>query len=370
MLALVMTGAASVNGQVLIGGTANDEPHGGAILDLASGGNNNLGMLLPNVTLSHDATEFVLVPEGTPGMETIKQTAAGMLVYNAAYDLRGPGVYVWDGSKWTPIVDPCPRTVKDVEGNEYFTGWFGEAGCWMTQNLRTTSGLEEGADRTGFDDETGLPTPAEKYYTYPGAGNAAVRKSNWHEVYGLLYNWYAATGRPSGINVDEAQTDYGPNHALYQGICPKGWHIPSDKEWTTLERVISESAAGVYSTGGPIIWNFPVAEGEEDKAGYRGSHGTKMKSTTPVTDTAPDPQGTSKAANAGGFDGLLVGVVQNGNPYVAFFGGKTVFWSSSSYLSITAWYRELNVDLVPAEVSRYNSYEWNLLSVRCKKTEN
>ncbi|MDR0412283.1 MAG: hypothetical protein LBH61_00565, partial [Dysgonamonadaceae bacterium] len=59
MLTLVMTSAASVNAQLIIG-SATKDPHAGAILDLASGGQNNLGLLLPNVELDNDASVFTL----------------------------------------------------------------------------------------------------------------------------------------------------------------------------------------------------------------------------------------------------------------------------------------------------------------------
>jgi uncharacterized protein (TIGR02145 family) len=340
MLMLVMTGAASVNAQVLIGGTASDEPHGGAILDLASGGQNNLGMLLPSVELNDDATVFVLVPEGTETGDT-KQTATGMIVYNTAtLPYGGRGVYVWGGSKWAPIVDPCPSPVNDPDGNKYSTGWFGKAGCWMTENLRYAP---KAAD--GYSENDVLANNGEKYYTYPGTGSdASARKDKWTSVHGLLYNWYAATGRPN-INADEGNTEYGPNHAFYQGICPTGWHIPSDKEWSDLEKVIAaDTWSELYRTA----------------TDWRGEHGVKMKSRTYVSGVAP--KGISDSAANGGFDALLVGFVYNKNSNG--FGGWTYFWSSSPGAN-NAWARHLSSDDDP--VIRINNLRSDMFSVRCKK---
>jgi hypothetical protein len=98
MLALVMTGAASVNAQVIIGDDANNrDPHAGAILDLSPLGTKKLGLLLPSVTLSASATEFTLAT----GISADQKAAArGMIVYNSANVLSGAGLYVWTGTEW------------------------------------------------------------------------------------------------------------------------------------------------------------------------------------------------------------------------------------------------------------------------------
>jgi uncharacterized protein (TIGR02145 family) len=328
MLPLVMTGAASVNAQVIIG-SASKDPHAGAILDLASGGQNDLGLLLPNVRLSVDATKFVLVPEGTPGLETLKQTANGMIVYNAAGKPAGPGLYVWDGNLWVPINNICPSPVYDAEGNDYSTGWFGATGCWMTQNLRITRGLVENT-----------------HYTYPGTDgeDAATRKSAWagHEVYGLLYNWETATHR-TGVTADETDADYDGNYQPTRGICPSGWHIPSDKEWKELVNVID---------GDPISYSSESIENQP---------ATKMKSETQVNKPT---NGKSIAAIEGGFDALLTGSV-NDKGASSYFGSYAIFWSNSSYAGSLARY--MGLDCLDSRVSHGAYGKPTLLSVRCKK---
>ena len=69
--------------------------------------------------------------------------------------------------------------------------------------------------------------------------------------YGRLYNWATAMKLP-GCNSKSCASQVGANH---QGICPSGWHIPSDAEWTTLtDYVGGDSTAGKYlkATSG---WN-------------------------------------------------------------------------------------------------------------------
>jgi len=49
-------------------------------------------------------------------------------------------------------------------------------------------------------------------------------------VYGRLYNWATAMGIDSSYN----SKYWGKNTGLHRGICPIGWHIPSDNEWGNL----------------------------------------------------------------------------------------------------------------------------------------
>jgi uncharacterized protein (TIGR02145 family) len=314
VLMLVLTGVASVNAQVLIGGTTTDNPHAGAILDLASGGQTNMGLLLPKVELSDDASEFTLGSHVTPN----PTAAVGMLVYNIADVLDGPGVYLWDGDTWAALGDTCPYTVKDLDGNEYPTGWFGDAGCWMTHNLRYAGNLAVNNSPQGIND---------KYYAYPEKDNTILNPGK-HPEYGRLYTWAAAMN--------------GGNAESSRGICPEKWHIPSDQEWGELISVFDANPTG-YSVN-------PT----------QGAPGASMKSQVPVT---VPTYGSSHPATEGGFDALLVGRVVNGTS--PDFGTCAYFWSSSTYGSNYAWRRDLIC--TGADVHRDNSYKTNLLSVRCKK---
>lgn len=105
-------------------------------------------------------------------------------------------------------------TVTDYDGHVYATVQLGNQ-CWMRENLRVT----HYADGTAL--QLGTTTDADgRYYYYPDGSAAHV------ERYGLLYSWFTALNGakptedvPSGL----------------QGICPKGWHMPSNFEWMALE---------------------------------------------------------------------------------------------------------------------------------------
>jgi uncharacterized protein (TIGR02145 family) len=336
---ILLISAASVKAQVIIGGSGTDEPHAGAGLDLSPLGADKLGLLLPNVDLTNDATEFALVAEATPKQKT---DARGMLVYNTEPCApNGTGLYVWDGAKWNIIAAADYSTVMDAEGNTYSAGFFGCAGWWMTENLRSTTGLTANSNSGNSN---------SAYYYYPYSSQTTFTS---HPEYGLLYTWVAASGRTSSS--DEGNT----NHANHQGICPTGWHLPSDYEWNQLEQVISESAQGVYSTTAAITWNVSATA-----INYRGTHAPKMKSETPVNSQATN--GTSYSRTANGFDALLVGYMRSSTAHD--YGKYTYFWSSSSNSSSDAWRRNLGHDVTG--VGRNGTNKHTMLSVRCKKNDN
>ena len=118
------------------------------------------------------------------------------------------------------VAQPCldAATVTDIEGNVYHTVQIGNQ-CWMKENLRTTM----------FPDGTSIPigsyyTSLEPYYYDDNTSIIPL------EDRGYLYNWAAAmheaapsTAVPSGV----------------QGICPEGWHLPSDSEWIALKNYVS-----------------------------------------------------------------------------------------------------------------------------------
>jgi len=129
------------------------------------------------------------------------------------------------------ISQPCHEatTVTDIEGNVYHTVQIGNQ-CWMKENLRVTM----------FADST--PIPIGAYYTslephYYDDSTSYIPL----EDRGYLYNWAAAmreaassTAVPSGV----------------QGICPEGWHLPSEAEWEVLKNYVSSQPE--YICGGNL----------------------------------------------------------------------------------------------------------------------
>ena len=128
--------------------------------------------------------------------------------------------------------------------------------------------------------------------------------------YGRLYNWYAVTSS--------------------NNVCPTGWHVPSDAEWTTLTTFL----------------------GGENVAGG------KMKSTGTQYWESPN----TAADNSSGFSGLP-GFSRVGDGTFGSIGGYATWWSSTEYDTYQAW----NCDLqyLYGHVDRYNYFKTNGFSVRC-----
>ncbi len=60
-------------------------------------------------------------------------------------------------------------------------------------------------------------------------------------TYGRLYDWATAMELPSNCNINSCSSQINAKH---KGICPEGWHIPSDADWTTLTNYVGSSTAG------------------------------------------------------------------------------------------------------------------------------
>ncbi|MDR0681559.1 MAG: fibrobacter succinogenes major paralogous domain-containing protein [Dysgonamonadaceae bacterium] len=288
------------------------------------------GAVPDDVSISPVDNTLTVTSGNTAGSFTVRATAGGLT------------------QDCTVTILDC-SSVEDVESNAYYAALFGAAGCWMTQNLRTKTYADGGTILSlGANSD-----PASKFYNYPNRDEQIFIA---HPEYGLLYTWAAASGR-TDHTAGEANN---PAQQQYQGICPTGWHLPSDYEWNQLEKEIAESTEGVYSTAGATTWESSYST----TSGVRGNHGRKMISTTAVNNELTN--GTSNAKSDNGFDGLLVGNLL-ANVYESW-GQSVSVWTSTSYNSGFAWRLYCGREL--AGVVREPREKYNLRSVRCKKDNN
>ena len=135
-----------------------------------------------------------------------------------------------DSGEDTPTsAQACPGvpTVTDVDGNVYNTVQIGDQ-CWMRENLKTTKYAN------GTNIPLGTETSSTTAYRYHPDDNSANVSD-----YGYLYNWAAVM---NGSASSEA------NPSGVQGICPTGWHVPSDAEWTELTTYVKSQSQ--YVCGG------------------------------------------------------------------------------------------------------------------------
>ena len=178
------------------------------------------------------------------------------------------------------------------QGYDYATVQIGDQ-CWFAENLRSENYENGDAIPSNLSDSEWTTTSSGAVAVY-GEGSSVCHHYSpdgdpcdeaWSlSEYGRLYNWYA---------VDDGR-----------GLCPSGWHVPSDGEWT----VLTDHLGGVSVAGGP------------------------MKSTYGYWD---DGNGT----NSSGFKGLPGG---NRGIYGDFtLAGSYGYWWSSSPSGSIAWYRSL-----------------------------
>ena len=188
----------------------------------------------------------------TAGVFTSNLTslAANQLYYLRAYATNSAGT-----SYGTEIVfKTAYGTVADVDGNTYYTVGIGTQ-VWMRENLKTTK-YKDGNLITNITDNTAWNSLT--YGAYSWYNNDIVNKP----TYGALYNWYATTDS--------------------RGLCPTGWHMPTDAEWTTLSTTLGGStvAGGKMKEPGSAHWaNADPSSTNESGftalgSGYRNYDGT------------------------------------------------------------------------------------------------
>ena len=201
---------------------------------------------------------------------------------------------------------------------DYTTVLIGEQ-CWFAENLRAALYANGDVIPAGLTDGEWTTTTAGATAVY-GEGSStcynyspdidACDEAQSLAEYGRLYNWYA---------VDDAR-----------GLCPAGWHVPTDGEWTDLE---------VYITS----------------QGFTGTEGTALKSTTGWSNNG---NGTDDF----GFSALPGGYRYNGNGNFRSAGSSGYWWSSSPGGG-DAWYRELRYS--NPVIFRYSLNPRLGFSVRC-----
>ena len=194
------------------------------------------------------------------------------------------------------------NAVTDADGNIYQTTLY-DGKVWMTENLRTDKynngdPIPEVTNRTEWSE---LTTGANAVY------NNEVSNA---QAYAKLYNWYAV--------------------ADSRGICPAGWHVATDAEWSSLIAALGGDAVagGKMKTTGTTQWLSPN-KGATDQSGFGGLPG-------------------GGRSNTGNFGSL---------------GSYGFWWTSTAVNNQFAYYRFL--DYSSAAAGKSDSDKRFGLSVRC-----
>jgi uncharacterized protein (TIGR02145 family) len=256
-------------------------------------------------------------------------------------------------------------TLDSVFGLSEFLSWWNQYGSIFSQSLVTNKTYT-------FEFATNIPCPGTPTVTYEGqvyntiqifsqcwlkenlnvgimipgtqgmSNNNVIEKYCYNNniencnIYGGLYQW-------------NEMMQYSSQQGV-QGICPSGWHLPTDEEWKVLEG----AADNQYDIGDPI-WN------NESYRGYDA--GTNLRTTNGWN-------GESNGTDLFGFSGLPGGdrLLTGG---FGFIGDDGLWWASNERWSFQygwwGWFRGL--DYSNPEVSRTNYKVALGHSVRCLRND-
>jgi len=144
------------------------------------------------------------------------------------------------------------------------------------------------------------------------------------DKYGRLYDWATAMNNSASSSA---------NPSGVRGVCPEGWHLPSDAEWGALMQSVNPSCT---------------------PTGTCANAGTKLKADSPLWNS-----------NGKGTDDFGFSALPGGYRYFEFnnVGSLGAWWSSTESTDSYAYRRYINGN--SANVDRSSNDKIRLYSVRC-----
>lgn len=208
-------------------------------------------------------------------------------------------------------------TLTDVDGNKYNTVSIGDQ-VWMSENLRTLK----------YNNSDPIPTTS--IYNSDITGHLTPQ-----------YQWPCTKG------------DYGRFYTYYtvtdpRNVCPVGWHVPDDDDWTKLTDYMSQHGYG-YKGNSDFIAKAMAATYSFDPDTAKGNVGNDQLSN-----------------NSSGFSGAASGG-RYSNGIVHFVGQHGIWWSSTESTELSAYFR--CIGYLPARVFRGEFKKSYGLPVRCLRND-
>jgi len=163
---------------------------------------------------------------------------SGEIYYYRVYSKKGTFYSEYAASVKVTAIN---QFIKDIDNNRYPYITIGNQ-VWMTENLKTTR----------YRNGTPIPqiTSNTEWENLKTGARCAYNNDTTHvAIYGRLYNWYAAAGDP--------------------GLCPEGWHVPTEAEWKVLLNYLGGPgyAGGKMKEEGTSHWISPNS-GANNKSGF------------------------------------------------------------------------------------------------------
>ena len=141
------------------------------------------------------------------------------------------------------LISGCKQenTVTDIDGNVYRTINIGTQ-VWLVENLKVTHYRNGEPIPNITDNNTWRNLNTGAYSDYDNTPSNS-------DIYGKLYNWYA-------VNNSNC-------------LCPKGWHVPTDNEWTKLTDYLGgeDLSGGMLKESGTTHWSNSNV-GATNKTGF------------------------------------------------------------------------------------------------------
>ncbi len=204
--------------------------------------------------------------------------------------------------------------IDNRDGNEYTTIQIGNQ-CWFAENLKY---LPSVTYTLGVE-------PKYYVYDYYGTNLSEALESPMYDTFGALYNYYAA-----------------------DSACPKGWHLPTDDEWKTLEIYLGMSIE------------------ESNSEGDRGTNqGSKLASDANLWN-----DGALKENNdfgTSGFNAIPGGWFEVSDGMFFDISGRSWFWTSTMDQENNFWVAIRHIDNSSPKVIRFFITKRYGMSVRCIK---
>lgn len=306
ILAILMMAGFSLTAQVAVT-TNGSSADGSAMLDVQS---STKGFLPPRMT----------------GVErnAISSPAAGLVIWCSNCGTNGE-LQVYNGTAWTNLTGgtasvawTCGDAFTDSRDAQSYNTVQIDNQCWMAENLNVGTRIDGQSFQTNN-------SSLEKYCN--------DNDENQCNTYGGLYQWGEMVQYLNGGD-DYNSWEPVPTGNV-QGICPDGWHLPSDNEWTTLTTFLGgESVAGgKLKEAGTSHWVSP----------------------------------NTNATNVSGFTALGGGYFYPSSYYYPYynFGTNGYWWTATENSSGYAYYRGMYYE----DEAVYSSYGNKPLghSVRCLK---
>jgi uncharacterized protein (TIGR02145 family) len=247
----------------------------------------------------------------------------------------GSGVYSRCGEQtYTPAIQRCGsgNVIETKCGTNWYsfsssthycknsTAWtqygslFYEGKTYKTVEIGTQTWMAENLNYAASGSKCGS--------TLSGKGTLGEVNTSTCDTYGRLYNWATAMANSASSFV---------NPSGVKGVCPTGWHLPSDAEWTTLTYYVDS------------FYEYP---------------GTKLKATSGWFLNNSVPIGTDDY----GFSALPGGYGYSRGDF-GNAGNSGFWWSATEYGASLAYYRSLHSG--GTNVDRNRNDKTDLYSVRC-----